>query len=59
MFLHRPDAYNPEDRPGEAQVIVSKHRSGPTGIITLRWRKESMRFEDDSALDAGGVGHFE
>lgn len=46
MFLHRPDAYNPEDRPGEAEVVVAKHRSGPTGIVNLRWRRESMRFED-------------
>ena len=51
MFLHRPDAYNPEDRPGEAEVVVAKHRSGPTGIVTLRWRRESMRFEDYSAFD--------
>jgi len=51
MFLHRPDAYNPEDRPGEAEVIVAKHRSGPTGIVTLQWRKESMRFEDYTVHD--------
>jgi len=51
MFLHRPDAYNPDDRPGEAEVIVAKHRSGPTGIVTLRWRKESMRFEDYTTFD--------
>ncbi len=44
MFLHRPEAYNPEDRPGEAEVIVAKHRSGPTGIVSLTWQKESMRF---------------
>jgi len=46
MFLHRPEAYQPDDRPGEAEVIVAKHRSGPTGIVTLRWRRESMKFED-------------
>jgi replicative DNA helicase len=51
MFLHRPDAYNPDDRPGEAEVIVAKHRSGPTGIVNLRWRKESMRFEDYTTFD--------
>ena len=44
MFLHRPEAYNPEDRPGLAEVIVAKHRSGPTGLINLEWRKHSMRF---------------
>jgi replicative DNA helicase len=59
MFLHRPDAYNPDDRPGEAEVIVAKHRSGPTGILNLRWRKESMRFEDYSMLDGGALGRFE
>lgn len=53
MFLHRPEAYNPEDRPGEAEVIVAKHRSGPTGIVSLAWRKESMRFEDLRAATDG------
>jgi len=46
LFLHRPEAYNPEDRPGEAEVIIGKNRSGPTSIITLTWRAEFMRFED-------------
>lgn len=46
MFLHRPDAYNADDRPGLAELIVAKHRSGPTGIVNLGWRKESMRFTD-------------
>jgi replicative DNA helicase len=54
MFLHRPEAYKPEDRPGEAEVIVAKHRSGPTGIVTLRWRKESMQFEDYT-IDGGAA----
>lgn len=52
MFLHRPEAYEPTDRPGEADLIVAKHRSGPTGIVRLTWRKEVMRFEDyQSELD--------
>ncbi len=50
MFLHRPDAYDPEDRPGEAEIIVAKHRSGPTGIVRLTWRKEYMRFENYSPI---------
>jgi replicative DNA helicase len=55
MFLHRPDAYKQDDRPGEAEVIVAKHRSGPTGIVTLRWRRESMRFEDFDVLSSGAL----
>lgn len=58
MFLHRPDAYDPSDRPGEAEIVVAKHRSGPTGIVTLRWRRESMRFEDYSALEGGAMDNF-
>lgn len=50
MFLHRPDAYDPEDRPGEAEIVIAKHRSGPTGIIRLTWRKEYMRFENYSPM---------
>lgn len=50
MFLHRPDAYDPEDRPGEAEIIVAKHRSGPTGLVRLTWRKEFMRFENYSPM---------
>lgn len=58
MFLHRPDAYDPEDNPGLAEVIVAKHRSGPTGIVNLTWRKEFMRFENFSGIDEpeGGWG---
>ncbi len=56
MFLHRPDAYDQEDRPGLAEVVVAKHRSGPTGIVNLTWKKEHMRFLDYSAssVPAGG-----
>lgn len=48
MFLHRPDAYDPGDRPGLAEILVAKHRSGPTGIVNLTWKKEFMRFFDYS-----------
>ncbi|MFO0919982.1 MAG: DnaB-like helicase C-terminal domain-containing protein, partial [Planctomycetaceae bacterium] len=56
MFLHRPDAYNADDHPGLAEVIVAKHRSGPTGIVSLTWKKEHMRFLDysSSSVPAGG-----
>jgi replicative DNA helicase len=31
---------------GIAQVILAKHRNGPTGSIDLRFRKHLTRFED-------------
>ncbi len=46
MFLNRPAAYDPEDRPGEADVIVAKNRNGPIGSVTLSWLSDSMRFAD-------------
>ncbi len=51
LFLHRPEVYNPEDDPGDAQVIVAKNRNGPTGTVKLTWISESMRFEDYSNRD--------
>ena len=50
IFLHRPDAYDPDDRPGEAEIVIAKHRSGPTGIVKLTWRPEYMRFENYSPV---------
>ncbi|QDT66236.1 replicative DNA helicase [Calycomorphotria hydatis] len=56
-FLHRPDKYDPEDRPNEAEVIIAKHRSGPTGIVTLTWRPQYMRFEDFAGADVPEGGY--
>jgi replicative DNA helicase len=58
MFLHRPDQYDPEDRPGEAEIIVAKHRSGPTGLVRLTWRKEYMRFEDYTPMADTSFDHL-
>lgn len=46
MFLHRPDAYDPLDRPDLAELIVAKHRSGPVGIVEMTWRRSTMQFVD-------------
>lgn len=45
-FLHRPSVYDPEDRPGEAELLISKQRNGPTGIVTLAWLQSFMRFDN-------------
>ena len=58
IFLHRPEHYNPEDRPGEADVIVAKNRNGPTDSITMTWIKESMKFANFSRLDEPDGGYF-
>ena len=50
MFLHRPDAYDPEDRPGEADLIMAKNRHGPIGTVELVWLKKSLKFGDKSPI---------
>jgi replicative DNA helicase len=48
MFLYRDEYYHREksEKPGIAEVIVAKHRNGPTGSIELLFRKELTRFEN-------------
>lgn len=46
ILLHRPDYYNTDERPGEVDVILAKHRNGATGTIPLSFVKEMMRFEN-------------
>jgi replicative DNA helicase len=48
MFLYRDEYYNREktEKPGIAEVIVAKHRNGPTGSVELMFRKELTRFEN-------------
>lgn len=58
MFLHRPEMYDPEDSPGLAEIIVAKHRNGPTGIIKLGFKKQFMQFEDFVPLDEPEGGYF-
>jgi len=47
MFLYRDEVYNPEtDVPGISEIIVSKHRNGPTGLVKLAFLNEYTRFEN-------------
>jgi replicative DNA helicase len=45
MFIYRDDVYNEaSDRPNEADIIVAKHRNGPTGNAVLYFRKQLTQF---------------
>lgn len=49
MFLYRDYVYNKEtENPNLAEVIVSKHRNGPIGVVNLIWKDEYTRFFDVS-----------
>jgi replicative DNA helicase len=47
MFIYRDELYNPDtpDR-DTAEVIVAKHRNGPTGVAHLAFLKHFTRFEN-------------
>jgi replicative DNA helicase len=47
MFIYRDELYDElTDRRNIADIIVAKHRSGPTGQVALRFAKEQTRFSD-------------
>jgi replicative DNA helicase len=47
VLLHREDAYEKESpRAGEADLIVAKHRNGPTATITAAFQGHYSRFVD-------------
>jgi replicative DNA helicase len=45
VFLYRDEVYNPEsDQRGSAEIIVSKHRNGPTGVTRLAFLDHFVKF---------------
>ena len=48
MFLYRDEVYNPDttEFPNQADVLLSKHRHGPTGTVQLYFEKSITKFLD-------------
>jgi replicative DNA helicase len=47
ILLHRPDAFERDDpRAGEADLILAKHRNGPTSTVTVAHQLHYSRFAD-------------
>jgi len=45
MFIYRDDMYNPEtEHPNLAELIIAKHRNGPTGTVPLYFKAEQAQF---------------
>ena len=45
MFLYRDDYYNQEsEQKNIAEVIIAKHRAGPTGTVELLWMPSYTKF---------------
>ncbi len=49
MFIYRDEVYNPDspDR-GTAEILVSKHRNGPTGMVRLAFLDHYTKFANIS-----------
>ena len=49
MFIYRDAVYNKDENDphrGRAEIIVGKHRDGPTGAVELDWQPDIQRFSD-------------
>lgn len=60
LFIHRPEMYRDlrekaeqkgETLDGRADVILAKHRNGPTGQVDLHFHKQFTRFDNRSARE--------
>ncbi|GCE45703.1 replicative DNA helicase [Thermosporothrix hazakensis] len=47
LFIYRDDVYNPDsERKNLADIIIAKHRNGPTGEVCLFFNRSQTRFQD-------------
>ena len=47
LFIYREELYNrTEENKGKAELIVAKHRNGPTGLVPLTFREKYTKFQN-------------
>ena len=46
ILLHREDLYDKDNRPGEADLIIAKHRNGRTDTLPVSFQGHFSRFAD-------------
>jgi replicative DNA helicase len=59
IFIHRPEMYQKEDSEGRslegvAEILIAKHRNGPTGNLDLHFEKSITRFDNLSDREGHG-----
>jgi len=56
MFIHRDDKNNPDsDKPNIVEILVEKHRNGPTGKVDLYFDQKRTSY---MPVDKSGYGEF-
>ena len=61
MFIHRDDKYNENsDKPNVAEILIEKHRNGPTGKVELYFDEKKTTFLsiEKGAYTAGDADSF-
>jgi len=57
MFLYRDEVYNPESQDqGIAEIIIAKHRNGPTDTIRLAFLPQYTRFANMARNPSANAG---
>jgi replicative DNA helicase len=56
ILVHRPEEYDADDRRGECDLIIAKHRNGRTGTVTVAFRHATVEFRDLAPAAATGAG---
>ena len=59
MFIHREDKANKDqqsEKPGIAEIMIEKHRNGPTGMIELFFDEKHTTFRDIEKNRGGNSG---
>jgi len=46
LFINRPDKYDQRAQKNVAEIIIAKHRNGPTGKVNLYFNEEYASFTD-------------
>ncbi len=46
LMLYRDSVYDPDADDSEAEVIIAKHRNGPTGTVPLVWLGQYTKFKN-------------
>lgn len=57
MFLFRREYYDANDKPGMAELIISKNRHGAIGSIHLTYRKEIVQFANHTPIKYPAGAH--